>query len=176
MPGAGVRLELAAVCCSLQGLFITPEEMFELKSGLEAGLAALQLGGAWLCCPPGWGWGQWDRVGSGGCLACPNPWAVLSLLWCLGCCSLLWGDGGTESDPVAPLSPLECGCESTRATDGATSRAGVQQPHQKHQLSQNSSTDGCPGLPVVGDTGGPQPGDSWALHPTCELCSSCLSS
>lgn len=42
------------MCCSLQGLFITPEEMFELKSGLEAGLAALQLEGALFspqCCP-----------------------------------------------------------------------------------------------------------------------------
>lgn len=55
------------MCCSLQGLFITPEEMFELKSGLEAGLAALQLGGAWL----------FPRAHQGGCAACSGSHLAL---------------------------------------------------------------------------------------------------
>lgn len=127
MPGVGVRLELAAVCCSLQGLFITPEEMFELRCGLEAGLAALQLGGnvsllPWLCClpvpacprsrlPP-----SPPRVGLAGCLegwfdaAEEQGWGrlVLSALPSSnppGRALLLWGDGGSEGDPAGTAVP-----------------------------------------------------------------------
>lgn len=124
--------------CSLQGLFITPEEMFELKSGLEAVLAALQPGGTSLspgvlscrvAVPPahaslpmvvvptfpssgGFGW-TLQRIGVGAASSCllshaRTHWGVLPLVW---------GDGGSEGDPAGTTIPMwSAGMEHAGAT------------------------------------------------------------